>query len=196
MTRTTSSLMVVALALFLVLPASAQDHEHAEGHDEGQAHDNTAFIENYTSDFDGASKKLTDLAGAMPADMYGWRPAEGIRSVSEVYMHVAGANFELASALGVAMPTDVPENLEKDVTDKEQVLEILKKSQEHVHEALEMVMNEDLSGEVNAFGRSFTRYQVLMIISGHCHEHLGQSIAYARSNNVTPPWSEGGDGGQ
>ena len=85
MTRTTSSLMVVALALFLVLPASAQDHDHAEG----QAHDNTAFLENYTKDFDGASKKLTDLAGAMPADMYGWQPAEGIRSVSEVYMHVA-----------------------------------------------------------------------------------------------------------
>ncbi len=188
MTRTTSSLMVVALALFLVLPASAQDHDHGEG----QAHDNTAFIENYTSDFDGASKKLTDLAGAMPADMYGWRPAEGIRSVSEVYMHVAGANFGLASALGVAMPTDVPENLEKDVTDKEQVLEILKKSQEHVHQALEMVKNEDLSGEVNGFGHSFTRYQVLMIISGHCHEHLGQSIAYGRSNNVTPPWSGGG----
>ncbi len=192
MRRTTSFLMVVVLALFLVLPASAQDHDH----DEGQAHDNTAFIENYTSDFNEASKKLTDLAGAMPADMYGWRPAEGIRSVSQVYMHVAGANFGLASALGVAMPTDVPENLEQDVTDKEQVLEILKKSQEHVHEALEMVMNEDLGGEVSAFGRSFTRYQVLMIISGHCHEHLGQSIAYGRSNNVTPPWSGGGDGGQ
>lgn len=191
MTRTTSSLIVVALALFLVLPASAQDHDH-----EGQAHDNTAFIENYTNDFDGASKKLTDLAGAMPADMYGWRPAEGIRSVSEVYMHVAGANFGLASALGVDMPTDVPENLEQDVTDKDQVIEVLKKSLEHVHKALEMVMKEDLSGEVSAFGRSFTRYGVLMIISGHSHEHLGQSIAYGRSNNVTPPWSGGGDGGQ
>ena len=180
MTRTTSSLMVVVLALFLVLPASAQDD------------DNTAFIENYTKDFDGASKKLTDLAGAMPADMYGWRPAEGIRSVSEVYMHVADANFGLASALGVDMPTDVPENLEQDVTDKEQVLEILKKSLEHVHSALEMVMHEDLGGEVQAFSQTFTRYGVLMIISGHSHEHLGQPIAYGRSNNVTPPWSGGG----
>ena len=184
MTRKTSFLMVVALALFLVLPASAQDDD--------QAPDNTAFIENYTNDFNEASEKLTDLAEAMPADMYGWQPAEGIRSVSEVYMHVAGANFGLASALGVAMPTDVPENLEQDVTDKEQVLEILKKSLEHVHMALEMVKNEDLSGEVQAFGQTFTRYRVLMIISGHSHEHLGQSIAYGRSNNITPPWSGGG----
>ena len=181
MTKTTATLMVAALALFMALPASAQD--------------NSAFLENYTGDFEGASKKLADLAEATPANMYGWRPAVGIRSISEVYMHVAGANFALASALGVAMPDDVsPMTLEQDVTEKEQVIEVLMASQAKVREALEMVMNEDLSDMVQAFGRDFSRYQVLMIISGHSHEHLGQSIAYARSVNVVPPWSGGGGG--
>ena len=181
MMKTTAPLMVVALALFMVLPANAQEH------------DNSTFIENYTSDFDEASKKLADLAGAIPADMFGWRPADGIRSVGEVYMHVAGANYALASALGVAMPDDVNmQTLEQDVTEKDQVVEVLQASQEHVRQALEMVMNEDLGGMVQAFGREWTRYQVLMIISGHSHEHLGQSIAYARSNNIAPPWSGGG----
>ncbi len=188
MTRTTSFLMVVALALFLVLPASAQDDD--------QAPDNTAFVENYTNDFNEASEKLTDLAEAMSADMYGWRPAEGIRSVSEVYMHVAAANYFLASALGVPVPEGIGQDSEKTITAKDDVIAALKTSQEHVHQALEMVMNEDLSGEVQAFGQTFTRYRVLMIISGHSHEHLGQSIAYGRSNNITPPWSGGGDGGQ
>ena len=55
MMRTTAPLMVVVLALFMVLPANAQEH------------DNSAFIENYTGDFDGASKKLADLAEATPA---------------------------------------------------------------------------------------------------------------------------------
>ena len=190
MMRTTASLMVVALALFVVLPVTAQDHD--AGHDEGQGHDNSAFLENYTGDFNQASKKLADLAEATPADKFGWRPADGIRSISEVYMHVAGANFALAGALGVAMPDDAPQNLEQEVTEKEQVIEVLKVSQDKVREALEMVMNEDLSGTVQAFGREWTRYQVLMIISGHSHEHLGQSIAYARSNNIAPPWSGGG----
>lgn len=185
MMRTTVPLMVIVFALFMVLPANAQEH------------DNSTFIENYTSDFDGASKKLADLAEAIPADMFGWRPAEGIRSVSEVYMHVAGANYALASALGVAMPDDVNvQSLEQDVTEKEQVVEVLQASQGHVRQALEVVMNEDLGGMVQAFGREWTRYQVLMIISGHSHEHLGQSIAYARSNNIAPPWSGDGDGGQ
>ena len=185
MTRTAAPLMVIVLALFMVLPATAQEH------------DNSAFIENYTGDFDGASKKLADLAEAIPADMFGWRPAEGIRSISEVYMHVAGANYALASALGVAMPDGVNlHSLEQEVTEKEQVVEVLQASQQHVRQALEMVMNEDLSGSVQAFGREWTRYQVLMIISGHSHEHLGQSIAYARSNDIAPPWSSGGGGGQ
>lgn len=178
MMRTTATLMIAALALFMVLPASAQD--------------NSAFIENFTGDFDGASQKLADLAEATPANMYGWRPAVEIRSVSEVYMHVAAANFALAGALGVTIPAGIPQNLEQDVTEKEKVIEVLKASQDKVREALEMVVNEDLTGTVQAFGREWTRYQVLMIISGHSHEHLGQSIAYARSVNVVPPWSGGG----
>jgi len=176
--------MAVALALFLVLPASAQD--------DNQAHDNTAFIAAYTSDFNGASKKLTDLAGAMPAAKYGWRPAAGIRSVGEAYMHVAAANFRLALALGVPIPEGMRQDAEKTIMAKNKVIAALKKSQEHVRKALEMVMNEDLSVKVNAFGRMFTRYQILMIISGTCHQHLGQSIAYARSNGIAPPWSRGG----
>ncbi len=179
MMRTTATLMIAALAFFMALPASAQD--------------NSAFLENYTGDFDGASKKLADLAEATPANMYGWRPAVEIRSVSEVYMHVAAANFALSSALGASMPDGVsPMTLEQDVTEKEKVIEVLKASQDKVREALEMVMNADLTGTVQAFGRDWTRYQVLMIISGHSHEHLGQSIAYARSVNVVPPWSDGG----
>ena len=179
MTRTTATLMIAALALFVALPASAQD--------------NSAFLENFTGDFDGASKKLADLAEATPDNMYAWPPAVGIRSVSEVYMHVAAANFALSSALGAAMPDGVnPMSLEQEVTEKDKVIEVLKASQDKVREALEMVMNADLTETVQAFGREWTRYQVLMIISGHSHEHLGQSIAYARSVNVAPPWSGGG----
>ena len=180
MMRTIATLMIAALALFVALPASAQD--------------NSAFLENYTGDFDGASTKLADLAEATPSDKFGWRPAEGIRSIGEVYMHVAAANYALSSALGVAVPDGVsPQSLEADITEKMEVVEVLKASQEQVHKALEMVMNEDLTGKVQAFGQEFTRYQVLMILSGHSHEHLGQSIAYARSNGIAPPWS--GDGG-
>ncbi len=34
-----------------------------------------------------------------------------------------------------------------------------------------------------------TKQGALMLLLGDQHEHLGQSIAYARSNGVVPPWS-------
>ena len=173
----TRTIAMLAVALFLTLPATAQEH------------DNSAYLANLLEDFNGSSSKLSDLAGAIPDDMYAWRPAEGVRSVSQVFVHVAQANFGLSSALGVAMPTDGPADPEMNVTAKDDVLALLTASQDHVRMAIEMVANEDLSGEIQAFGRDFTRYGVLMILAGHSHEHLGQSIAYARSNGIAPPWS-------
>ena len=182
MKRQILSVIGVLLAICLVSPAIAQDKE--------QMHKNKDFLENYSKDFKGVSKKLLDLAGGTPSEKFAWRPAEGIRSISEVYMHVAGANYGLSSVMGAGMPDRDPRSLEKDVTSKEEVIKVLEESQLMVKKAVEMAMHMDLTEEVEAFGRKFTRYQVLLILSGHSHEHLGQSIAYARSNGIAPPWSQ------
>ena len=156
--------------------------------------DNNTYLTAFMADFEGASDKLNQLAGAFSDEQYGWRPAEGIRAVSEVFVHVATANIALASALGYNMEMERPsmQEAEKMITSKADVMADLKMSQDHVRGAVKMLMGQDLSGEVSAFGQSMSRYRVLMIIGGHSHEHLGQSIAYARSTGVVPPWSGGG----
>lgn len=153
----------------------------------------STFMTDYLSDVDGVSKKLVDLAGAVPAEKYAWRPADGVRSVSEVYMHVVGANYLLPSFLGAKMPEGFDRGMEKSVTDKAKVVEWLKKSIDNVKATAAGLTEADLSKTVKAFGREMTQRRVLMIIQTHMHEHLGQSIAYARSNGVTPPWSEAGE---
>jgi uncharacterized damage-inducible protein DinB len=150
----------------------------------------SSFRTDYLSDVDGVAKKLVDLAGAVPAEKYAWRPAAGVRSVSEVYMHVVGANYLLPSFLGVKLPEGFDRTMEKTVTDKAKVIEWLKKSIENVKATASGVSDADLDKTVKAFGRDMTQRRVLMIVQTHMHEHLGQSIAYARSNGVTPPWSE------
>jgi uncharacterized damage-inducible protein DinB len=152
-----------------------------------------SFLTDYLSDVDGVSKKLVDLAGAVPAEKYAWRPAPGVRSVSEVYMHVVGANYMLPSFLGAKMPEGFDRTMEKTVTDKAKVIEWLKKSIENAKATASGISDADLNKMVKAFGRDLTQRRVLMIIQTHMHEHLGQSIAYARSNGITPPWSEGSE---
>ena len=142
-----------------------------------------------------AEKKLIALAEAMPQEKYGWRPGKGVRSVSEVFMHVAGANYLLPTFYGVKADGfegraafQKMQDLEK-ITDKAKVIEHLKKSFLHARKSIRSTNDGDLNKKVNFFGNNTTYRGLLNILGAHCHEHLGQAIAYARTNNVVPPWS-------
>jgi uncharacterized damage-inducible protein DinB len=150
----------------------------------------TGFRADYIAEVEDVGKKLTDLAQAMPAEKYGWRPAPGVRSVGEVYMHVVQGNSLLPSFLGAPRMEGVSRDSEKTVTDKATIVELLKKSVENAKAAAASVSDADLNKKVKTFGdREMTERQVLLRMLNHMNEHLGQSIAYARVNGVTPPWS-------
>lgn len=139
--------------------------------------------------YDFETNKLTSLAEAFPADKYGWRPADGVRSVSEAFMHVASANYFLSGALGAAMPEGAGPDMEKE-TDKAKVVAALKASIAHARAAIDATALADLGTEIEVFGQKMTKAQVVLILVGHAEEHLGQEIAYARSTGVVPPWSQ------
>lgn len=149
----------------------------------------TTFKDEFFADLDDVQKKITDLATAVPAEKYAWRPAEGVRSVSEVYMHIAGGNYFLGTFLGVQPPADMPKDFEK-IADKQKVLAELAKSFEHVRTKAKTMTPAELEKAVTMFGQHTTERGVYSTILNHLHEHLGQSIAYARMNGVTPPWSK------
>lgn len=134
-------------------------------------------------------KKFLDLAQAVPQEKYSWRPGEGVRSVSEVYMHVVGANYFFPSFVGVKSPAGLSRDMEKTVTEKAKVVEMLKKSFEHLRRAILSKADSDLDSPAKLFGQETTVRDVLLTTVTHMHEHLGQSIAYARMNGVVPPWS-------
>jgi uncharacterized damage-inducible protein DinB len=151
----------------------------------------TGFRGEYIAEVDSVGKKLLDLANAVPAEKYSWRPASGVRSVGEVYVHVAGGNYLIPSFMGVKPPEGINRDMEKTVTEKTKIIDLLKKSLENVKTMAAGMSAADLDKKVKAFGgREVTQRQLMLIILNHMHEHLGQSIAYARSNGVTPPWSE------
>jgi uncharacterized damage-inducible protein DinB len=140
-----------------------------------------------------AEKKLTALAEAMPAEKYGWRPAEKVRSVGEVFMHVAGGNYFLPTFWGVKPPEGVnPREFEASGSDKAKVIATMKASFEHLRNAIKNTPEADLAKAIKLFGEDATQRQAMMVAANHDHEHLGQAIAYARMNGVTPPWSAGG----
>ena len=126
----------------------------------------------------------------MPQDKYSWRPAAGVRSVCEVYLHVAVANYLSAVPLGARTPANVDvKTMEQCPSDKAQVVSTVKASFAHFRNAVTSTPDGDADAAVTLFGMNMTKRGMLLFTAEHLGEHLGQSIAYARSNNVAPPWS-------
>jgi uncharacterized damage-inducible protein DinB len=148
----------------------------------------SGFRAEFLHDLDEVQKKIVSLAEAMPAEKYKWRPAPGVRSVSEVYMHIAGGNYFLASFVGMKMPSYDTEKLET-IAEKPRVIEELRRSFDHLRSAALLATDADLEKSIRMFGSDTTERAAFVNALNHLHEHLGQAIAYARMNGVVPPWS-------
>ena len=122
-----------------------------------------------------------NLRGALP---------QGVRSTSEVYMHIAIANFYLLSVTGPKMPPDLKQSMEKTVTSKAEVIGWLKRSLQAVKEAHLAEKPDDLQRKVHIADRDATVDGMYLRIIVHANEHMGQLIAYARMTGVVPPWSK------
>jgi uncharacterized damage-inducible protein DinB len=179
------------VAFFTVAPlARGADGLHAE----------------YLDEWRVPSTQIMQLAEAVPAEKYAWRPAPGVRSISEVYLHIALGNFLLLDIAGVKAPAGLypplPEKgrseamvhrnveLETSITDKRRVIELLKQSFSGVHDNFEKADEATLNRSTDFFGEKVSVRAVYLRILAHNNEHMGQSIAYARMNGIVPPWSK------
>jgi uncharacterized damage-inducible protein DinB len=148
----------------------------------------------YIGDLDSLHSKFIQLATAIPADKYGWRPAAGVRSISEALMHVASEYYYFAPmSIGGKPPADFGTPKEKlaaleKITGKDDVISELNKSWTHCSEQLRASDPAQLTGKYKPWGQSLDASAFAM--TDDLHEHLGQLIAYARSVGVKPPWSK------
>jgi uncharacterized damage-inducible protein DinB len=171
--------LVFALPVVGVATVQAQSAAQMEG-----------LWEGYDGEWGHVSRQLIQLAEAIPADKYSWRPAPGVRSVSEVFMHIVLANFWLLSITGPKMPPDLKQEMEKTVTKKADVIDWLKRSVDAVKTARAHLKPGDLERKVKVEGKTVTVDGMYLRIIVHANEHMGQLVAYARMNGIVPPWSK------
>lgn len=179
------------LAMVITLAAGARPVRAQQAIDAKSA---GLMRDKYLADLDTVHSKVMALAQAIPDDKYGWRPAPGVRSVSEVLMHVAGEwYYWTPRSVGQNAPADFGKadqtlaRLEK-MTKKSEVLAELEKSWTHCKAQVAAVNAASLTGSYDPW--KVTLPEAAFSMAGDLHEHLGQLIAYARTNGVTPPWSK------
>jgi uncharacterized damage-inducible protein DinB len=176
-----SLLLATIFAAFITAPAlDAQRVDPLEG-----------LWQGYDAEWGHVSRQLLALAQTVPAEKYAWRPAPGVRSTSEVFMHIAIANFYLLSLTGPKMPAELSSiAMEKTVTAKPDVIGWLERSLDAVKTAHLNLKPGDLQRKVKVQGVDATVDGMYLRIIVHANEHMGQLIAYARVNGIVPPWSE------
>jgi uncharacterized damage-inducible protein DinB len=137
-----------------------------------------------------AESKLEDLAAATPDSKFSWRPSADVRSFAEVFMHVATANYGIPARLGVKAPEGLKlDGFEKALTKKADIQKALKESFAHAKKGLLDASDADLDKPVELFGTKTTFRGGYMLVLSHAQEHMGQAVAYARMNNIVPPWT-------
>lgn len=180
-------LLIVAL-LSLAGTATAQQPSRAAG--------SPSFIADMHRDVGQVEQKIVGLAKAIPESAYGYKPGAA-RTTGETFKHVIADNYLIPIAMGKQAPTssgitDYPSSVayEKRAMTKDQLVAELEASFKHLHEAMNLTTDSNLGEQVDFFGTKLSRQYAMIATVTHLHEHLGQLIAYARANNVTPPWSQ------
>jgi len=185
-------LSIPFLALGLIAAASAARHADAQAAQKLVDRTPPSYDMKPQSllDLEDLQKKFTSLAEAIPADQYTWRPAPDVRSIAEIFLHVAGTNLQYASVLApLPAPSPLPKGYEQSTTEKAKIVAQLNQSFDFAHAAIEQMTNIDFKKPMAQFGPDANAGDIVYLIVTHTHEHLGQAIAYARIKGVVPPWT-------
>ena len=139
----------------------------------------------FSKDAGTLSDKFSGLARVM-AGKYEWKPGEGVRSVGDVLNLIVSENALLIITVSgsPAGPRPAP------IADPAKLQEAITTSYANLQKAISGLSDSDLQTSVKLFGRDMTKQSALTLLLADQHEHLGQSIAYARMNGVVPPWSK------
>ena len=180
-----SLLHVFAVSVLLVAAGAAVRADDAKG-----------FRADLIGQVEYAQKQILDLESAIPEGKMTWRPNKEVRSISEVYSHIAFSNYLVLKFAGATLPEGInigsgadATKWEKASTDKKVIREQLVKSFDFVKTSIGNMSDASLENMVDFFGQKMTVRSVLLGLLSHMHEHLGQSIAYARMEGVVPPWT-------
>jgi hypothetical protein len=179
-------LLVTIVGLAAPAPARAQDV---------MPKDSAAAVKaSFIADLETLRGKFVGLAEAFPQDKYTWRPMDGVRSVSEVLMLAAFEGYSFIPNSFGAKAAELGSRDEmaklRTLSDKTQVLDHLNKGFAHAKQQLEALDPATLTGKRKVMGRDLSVADAALAIGGDLHEHLGQLIAYARTNHIVPPWSK------
>ena len=187
--------ITIALTFVLLIGGHVFAQEKKEKHEMKEMADGQdEFVKDAVAQFHGLGEKFAALAKAVPKEKLTWSPGEGVRSIREVFTHAADANILFITMAGVKAPSGPAlsknqKERENRFTTNEELMKAITESFAYVEAQVATMTHDQLHAKTKMFGQETTNMNVILVSIGHLHEHLGQSIAYARTNGVVPSWN-------
>ena len=188
MNKLFTTVLLLLLSLNVAAPvASAQTPDAASADHTAPSYDMKAQS---LFDLQAVQKKFVELANALPADKFTWRPSADSRSFAEVFLHVAGERYGILALMGATPPSGFDgKTFDKSTTDKARIIDELNKSWDFAQKNINDMTNADFAKLLPKLGPQANAGDVVYILVADAHEHLGQLVAYARVNGIVPPWT-------
>jgi hypothetical protein len=139
---------------------------------------------------------VVSLAEAMPADTYGFRPANGefagVRTFGEQVKHIATMIY-MTSAIVLDEKSPygpgINDNGPDDITGKDAIVAYLKASIAYARTAMASLNEQNALEPLTTYFGLQPRAEVASGIAYHSYDHYGQMVVYARMNGIVPPAS-------
>lgn len=144
----------------------------------------------YDGEWLHVARQLATLAESIPESLYPYRPNPEARSTAEVLNHITLATFYLLHLAGHPLPEGLnPATMDHDIATKQDITTWLHRSLETVAQTYAATPPADLARTLTVLNRPAHVAGLYLRILVHANEHMGQLVAYARANSITPPFT-------
>lgn len=148
------------------------------------------------ADIQGMKEKFTSLGEAFPESTMDWRPMEGVRSVKDVLVLITAECHVFPPMMGAEPAKGAAAGFRAEMErlspmSKSALLAEMGRAFDYMIAAVDGMDEAARMKETDFFGQKVSTSAGIAMAAADMHEHLGQLIAYARSNEIVPPWSRG-----
>lgn len=149
-----------------------------------------AAQDGFKSPYDLVKGNILKSAAQVPEEHYAFKPTPEVRSMGQLFGHIANANFMICSMASGEKSTATGD-AEK-LTAKADIEKALAASFAFCDKAWGAVTAARAGEPVDLFGMKHSRASALSFNTAHDWEHYGNLVTYMRLKGMVPPSSQGG----
>jgi len=135
-----------------------------------------------------AKGEILASVAKIPDDMWSFKPVSTVRTVGELFAHIADGQYEFCGAVVEGKP--VSKGIEKAMKTKAEIVPALKDAFAYCDGAYAKLTDANAAEIVNMFGMKVTKLGAMDFNIAHNMEHYGNLVTYMRIKGIVPPSSE------